>query len=41
MTTDAPHGGRDIPLRGNVLAIVQENLERLWRGETMLVNQVV
>jgi hypothetical protein len=25
----------------NVLAIMQENLKRLWRGETELLNQVV
>jgi D-2-hydroxyacid dehydrogenase (NADP+) len=25
----------------DVLAIMQENLERLWRGETRLLNEVV
>jgi len=24
----------------NVLAIMQENLKRLWRGETQLLNEV-
>jgi phosphoglycerate dehydrogenase-like enzyme len=37
-----PHtAGETRRYEDNVLAIMQENLERLWRGETGLVNQVV
>jgi phosphoglycerate dehydrogenase-like enzyme len=37
-----PHtAGETRRYEDNVLAIMQENLERLWRGETELLNQVV
>lgn len=37
-----PHtGGETTRYEANVIAILMENLERLWRGETALVNQVV
>jgi phosphoglycerate dehydrogenase-like enzyme len=37
-----PHtAGETCRYEDNVLAIMQENLERLWRGETQLINQVV
>jgi phosphoglycerate dehydrogenase-like enzyme len=37
-----PHtAGETCRYEDNVLAIVQENLARLWRGETALMNQVV
>jgi hypothetical protein len=37
----ATYRRRDLPYEDNVLAILQENLARLWRGETELLNQVV
>ena len=37
-----PHAaGETCRYEENVLAIMQENLARLWRGETELLNQVV
>ena len=37
-----PHtAGETCRYEDNVLAIMQENLARLWRGETELLNQVV
>ena len=37
-----PHtGGETRKYEANVIAILMENLERLWRGETALLNQVV
>jgi phosphoglycerate dehydrogenase-like enzyme len=37
-----PHtAGETRRYEDNVLAIMRENLERLWRGETELLNQVV
>jgi D-2-hydroxyacid dehydrogenase (NADP+) len=37
-----PHtAGETRRYEDNVLAIMQENLERLWRGETQLLNEVV
>jgi phosphoglycerate dehydrogenase-like enzyme len=37
-----PHtAGETRRYEDNVLAIMRENLERLWRGETGLLNQVV
>jgi len=37
-----PHtAGETRQYEDNVLAIMQENLARLWRGETELLNQVV
>src|SRR5215470_5466784 len=37
-----PHtAGETCRYEDNVLAIMQENLERLWRGETQLMNEVV
>jgi phosphoglycerate dehydrogenase-like enzyme len=37
-----PHtAGETCRYEDNVLAIMQENLARLWRGETVLLNQVV
>jgi D-2-hydroxyacid dehydrogenase (NADP+) len=37
-----PHtAGETRRYEDNVLAIMQENLSRLWRGETELLNQVV
>ena len=37
-----PHtAGETCRYEDNVLAIMQENLAQLWRGETELVNQVV
>jgi phosphoglycerate dehydrogenase-like enzyme len=37
-----PHtAGETRRYEDNVLAIMQENLQRLWRGETELMNQVV
>jgi phosphoglycerate dehydrogenase-like enzyme len=37
-----PHtGGETRQYEANVNAILMENLERLWRGETTLLNQVV
>ena len=37
-----PHSaGETCRYEDNVLAIMQENLARLWRGETELLNQVV
>ena len=37
-----PHtAGETCQYEDNVLAIMQENLARLWRGETELLNQVV
>jgi phosphoglycerate dehydrogenase-like enzyme len=37
-----PHtAGETRRYEDNVLAIMQENLERLWRGETELLNQIV
>ena len=37
-----PHtAGETYRYEDNVLAILQENLARLWRGETELLNQVV
>jgi phosphoglycerate dehydrogenase-like enzyme len=37
-----PHtAGETCRYEDNVLAIMQENLERLWRGETQLLNEVV
>jgi phosphoglycerate dehydrogenase-like enzyme len=37
-----PHtGGETRRYEANVIAILLENLDRLWRGETMLRNQVV
>ena len=38
----APHtAGETCRYEDDVLAIMQENLARLWRGETELLNQVV
>ena len=37
-----PHtAGETCRYEDNVLAIMQENLARLWRGESELMNQVV
>jgi len=37
-----PHtAGKTCRYEDNVLAIMQENLAQLWRGETELLNQVV
>lgn len=37
-----PHtGGETRKYEGNVIAILRENLDRLWRGEATLFNQVV
>jgi phosphoglycerate dehydrogenase-like enzyme len=36
-----PHTAGETCYEDNVLAIVGENLARLWRGETELLNQVV
>ena len=37
-----PHtAGETCRYEENVLAIMRENLERLWRGETQLLNEVV
>ena len=37
-----PHtGGETRKYEGNVIAILRENLDRLWRGEATLLNQVV
>jgi phosphoglycerate dehydrogenase-like enzyme len=37
-----PHtAGETRSYEDNVLAIMQENLERLWRGEAQLLNQIV
>ena len=37
-----PHtGGETTRYEANVIAILMENLERLWRGETTLLNQVI
>ena len=37
-----PHtAGETCRYEDNVLAIMQENLARLWRGETELLNQVI
>ena len=36
-----PHTGETCRYEDDVLAIMQENLARLWRGETELLNQVV
>jgi hypothetical protein len=36
-----PAVGETCRYEDNVLAIMQENLARLWRGETELLNQVV
>jgi hypothetical protein len=37
----ATTAGETCRYEDNVLAIMQENLARLWRGETELLNQVV
>jgi phosphoglycerate dehydrogenase-like enzyme len=37
-----PHtGGETRQYEANVIAMLLENLERLWRGETTLLNQIV
>ena len=37
-----PHtAGETCHYENNVLAIMQENFARLWRGETELLNEVV
>jgi phosphoglycerate dehydrogenase-like enzyme len=37
-----PHtGGETRSYETNILDLMMENLERLWRGETVLKNQVV
>ena len=37
-----PHtGGETRKYEANVIEILRENLERMWRGETVLRNQVV
>ena len=37
-----PHtGGETRKYEANVIEILMENLERMWRGETVLRNQVV
>jgi hypothetical protein len=39
-SVDDPGEDHDL-VEDNVLAIMRENLERLWRGESELLNQII